>query len=76
MFPKDVPTEIGTPFVIDEGNGEHRMYWIAAINDDRIDLQQNHPLAGQQVRFWVNVLSVRPATEQEILDGVPQPGLE
>jgi FKBP-type peptidyl-prolyl cis-trans isomerase SlyD len=69
MFSSDFPAEIGTPYLIDEGNGEHRMYWIAAATDETISLQQNHPLAGVVVRFWVQICAVRQASEAELIDG-------
>ena len=42
---------------------------IVAIEDDKVTLDANHPLAGQDLFFEVEVLSKRPATEEEVAHG-------
>jgi hypothetical protein len=37
-----------------------------SISETDIVADRNHPLAGERVRFEVEVLSVRPATEDEL----------
>lgn len=39
---------------------------VLEVTPDSVILDRNHPLAGQKVRFDVEVLEVRPADEQEI----------
>lgn len=42
---------------------------IVAIEDDKVTLDANHPLAGQDLFFEVEVLSKRPATDEEVSHG-------
>jgi FKBP-type peptidyl-prolyl cis-trans isomerase 2 len=39
---------------------------VLEVTPDSVILDRNHPLAGQKVRFDVEVLEVRPAEESEI----------
>jgi FKBP-type peptidyl-prolyl cis-trans isomerase SlyD len=39
---------------------------VLEVRPDSLVLDRNHPLAGQKVRFDVEVVEVRPATEDEI----------
>jgi FKBP-type peptidyl-prolyl cis-trans isomerase 2 len=56
---------------------------VLEVTPETVILDRNHPLAGQKVRFDVEVLEVRPAEEAEILaaeaavlaDGAPEPVL-
>ncbi|EAU53636.1 FKBP-type peptidyl-prolyl cis-trans isomerase [Mariprofundus ferrooxydans] len=42
---------------------------IAAVDGDEITIDGNHPLAGQDLHFDVNVTDVREATEDELAHG-------
>lgn len=42
---------------------------IAAVDGDEITIDGNHPLAGQNLHFDVNVTEVREATEDELAHG-------
>ena len=56
---------------------------VLEVTPDSVILDRNHPLAGQKVRFDVEVLEVRPADEAEIsaaeaailAEGAPEPSL-
>jgi FKBP-type peptidyl-prolyl cis-trans isomerase SlyD len=56
---------------------------VLEVTPDSVILDRNHPLAGQKVRFDVEVLEVRPAEEAEIsaaeaailAEGAPEPSL-
>lgn len=39
---------------------------VVEVRDETLLVDTNHPLAGKRVRFEVDVLDVRPATESEI----------
>lgn len=60
-----LPVEIAT----DEGEvtGEVDMT-VVDVRADTVFLDANHPLAGQNVSFAAEVLSVREATEEELAD--------
>ncbi len=44
---------------------------IASVEGDTINIDANHPLAGETLHFEVEVLDVRDATEDEIAHGHP-----
>lgn len=50
---------------------EPRIYVVTDLADDKLVLDANHPLAGIALRFHCKVLSVRPASEEEIARGAP-----
>ena len=43
-------------------DGRSQTVWIAAISDDFVTIDINHPLAGETLHFEVEVLSIRKAT--------------
>ncbi|RAX58189.1 peptidylprolyl isomerase [Helicobacter monodelphidis] len=51
-------------------NGEHVQVIVQDFNDSTVIVDYNHPLAGKQLIFNVEVLGIRDATENEILYGV------
>lgn len=71
-FPEDaeiVPGDWVDVTVADEeeGGGSAEMEMrVVEISPESIVLDANHPLAGQQVTFDLRVVSVRPATDEEI----------
>lgn len=67
-FPRNV--KVGMRF---EGtgadSGDTRVYTVIAINDDQIEVDGNHPYAGKTIDFRCTVISVRPASHEEIHHG-------
>ena len=51
--------------------GGTQVITIAAVNGETIDIDANHPLAGETLHFDVSVLDIRDATEEEIAHGHP-----
>ncbi|MDO8248162.1 MAG: peptidylprolyl isomerase [Rhodoferax sp.] len=47
-------------------DGHAHVFTVMKIKGDTVMLDGNHPLAGKALRFSVTVMSVRPATEEEI----------
>ncbi len=69
-FPEDVAE--GDVFDADEDDdalapGGPVVLRVLEVTPDSVILDRNHPLAGQKVRFDVEVLEVRPADDSEIL---------
>jgi len=69
-FPSDVAE--GDVFDADEDDGPEApggmvLLRVLEVTPETVILDRNHPLAGQKVRFDVEVLEVRPAEEAEIL---------
>jgi FKBP-type peptidyl-prolyl cis-trans isomerase SlyD len=50
-------------------SGETRVYTITAVQGDRVEVDGNHPYAGKTLDFRCTVLSVRPATSEELTHG-------
>jgi FKBP-type peptidyl-prolyl cis-trans isomerase SlyD len=42
---------------------------VVKIKGDQVQLDGNHPFAGQALQFKVKVLEVRQATEEEVAHG-------
>jgi FKBP-type peptidyl-prolyl cis-trans isomerase SlyD len=68
-FPEDVAE--GDVFDAEEagdqgGSGSPVLLRVLSVTPDSVILDRNHPLAGQRVRFDVEVLEVRPAETGEI----------
>lgn len=47
-------------------DGHQHTYFVSKIKGDKVLLDGNHPLAGKALRFHLKVVSVRPATAEEI----------
>ena len=63
------PLEVGMQFegLPDGGSDEDAViFTVTEIADDKVVLDGNHPLAGTALRFSLNVLSVRAASDEEI----------
>jgi len=60
--------EVGMQFQADSSNGP-AIVTITEIEGDNISIDGNHPLAGEQLTFDVEVMDIRPATETEMEHG-------
>jgi FKBP-type peptidyl-prolyl cis-trans isomerase SlyD len=47
-------------------DGTPHVFHVMKIKGDQVLLDGNHPLAGRELKFWLKVTSVRPATAEEI----------
>jgi FKBP-type peptidyl-prolyl cis-trans isomerase SlyD len=47
------------------------MATVVEVSDEQIMLDANHPLAGQELHFDVEIVDVRPATQEELSHGHP-----
>lgn len=61
----------GLEFIADMDDGTEQQYVITAIEDDVVIADGNHPFAGKNIRFEVEVTGVREATEKELEHGHP-----
>lgn len=52
---------------------DERLYTVTDIAGGKAVLDGNHPLAGMALRFSCVILSIRPATEDELSRGVSLP---
>lgn len=59
----------GTPDDDDDEESEALIYTVTDIADDKVVLDGNHPLAGIALRFSLEVVDVRMASDEEIAHG-------
>jgi FKBP-type peptidyl-prolyl cis-trans isomerase SlyD len=64
------PLEVGMQFEGTPDGGDEEqdvlVFTVTDIADDKVVLDGNHPLAGMALRFALNVVDVRAATEEEV----------
>ncbi len=70
-FPEDAELEAGMSIVAEGPNGEMFPLWVAKVDGEDITLDPNHPLAGVELNFSVEVAEIRAATAEEIEHGHP-----
>ncbi|OQK16376.1 peptidylprolyl isomerase [Methyloprofundus sedimenti] len=68
MFAGIDTIEEGMQFQADSSSGP-AIVTITKVEGDNITIDGNHPLAGEQLTFEVEVMDIRPATETEIEHG-------
>lgn len=61
--------EVGMALDTEGDDGRSQTVWIAAIDNDFVTIDINHPLAGETLHFEVEVLAVRKATPDEMKHG-------
>ncbi len=59
---------IGDMFEVGEG-AAFRVVTVVQVNEKEVVLDGNHPLAGKDLTFDVEIMGVRPATAEEIAHG-------
>ena len=59
----------GLDFIADLDDGSEQSFVITKIEDDVVTADGNHPFAGKDVRFEIEVTGVREATEKELEKG-------
>ncbi len=69
MFENSAEIQVGTQFHAQGPNGQTIVVTVKEINDDKVVVDGNHPLAGMQLNFDVEVIDVRDATAEEIEHG-------
>ena len=62
---------VGAEFEAQNAKGESIMLTVTRIDGDKITVDANHPLAGQNISFEVTVRDIRDATPEEIRNGRP-----
>lgn len=72
-FESVAEVEAGMQFQVKDRSGQGRMITVTAVEQDKVTVDANHPLAGKPLNFEVEVVEVRPATDAEIEQGQPQP---
>ena len=68
-FPDDIPLEIGVELDLRDDDGEVMSATISQVEGDNVQLDLNHPLAGETLEFDVKIVRLRLATEEELEHG-------
>ncbi len=68
-FPAEIPLQPGTELQLQDQSGHPVFARIATVGDENVRLDMNHPLAGKQLNFDVQIADLRPATDEEISHG-------
>jgi FKBP-type peptidyl-prolyl cis-trans isomerase SlyD len=68
-FPEEIPLEIGLEISVTNDEGEELSAFIEEISLETITLNFNHPLAGKDLQFKVEILGLREATKEELEHG-------
>ena len=58
QFAEDVTPELGQRFQLDTPDGQQIVVTITAIEGDKITLDANHPLAGQDLTFELELMTI------------------
>jgi FKBP-type peptidyl-prolyl cis-trans isomerase SlyD len=70
-FPDDVELEVGMEFEAEGPNGEPLPLWITAVTATEVEIDRNHPLAGMELKFEVEIVAIRAASDEEKAHGHP-----
>jgi FKBP-type peptidyl-prolyl cis-trans isomerase SlyD len=71
---ENVPPEhrrLGSEVTFENDQGVQMVFRVTRIADGNLTIDANHPLASQTVKFVVTIVGVRPATPDEIANGIP-----
>ena len=68
-FPEDEEVQVGWQVTGTTPDGQMQAFRVLDVSDEIIKLDANHPLAGKNLNFEVEVIALRDATEQELTHG-------
>lgn len=68
QFPPDADLQVGDQFQV---NNDHHspVFTIMAVENDEVTVDGNHPMAGKDLFFDVEIVGMRPATQEEMSHG-------
>jgi FKBP-type peptidyl-prolyl cis-trans isomerase SlyD len=69
QFPDEIPLQPGIELELTDDKGERMGARIDNVHEDLVRLDFNHPLAGKNLHFEVEVVDLRNATQEEIEHG-------
>jgi FKBP-type peptidyl-prolyl cis-trans isomerase SlyD len=72
-FPEDVAA--GDRFEADADDGRPVLLQVLDVTPEAVVLDGNHPLAGQRLRFDIEVLELRPASAEELAEAERRLGI-
>ncbi len=70
-LPDEVEPQPGMTLLAEGPDGEPFPLWIVEVGEEEVTVEPNHPLAGEELNFDVEIASIRAATEEELEHGHP-----
>lgn len=67
-IPDGVPLAVGQSFDAVSSDGKALKLRVRHVDDGEVLMDGNHPLAGLDLHYDITIKSVRPASEEDILD--------
>jgi len=61
--------EVGTTITMEKENGDTKNFIVTRMDDKTITVDGNNPLCGRNVIFKLEILTVRDATDDEVVAG-------
>ena len=68
-FSEEIPLDVGTFLDLRDDEGDVLSAEIIDADEETVTLNFNHPLAGEELTFEVEVVDLRPATASELEHG-------
>jgi FKBP-type peptidyl-prolyl cis-trans isomerase SlyD len=68
QFPPDADLQVGDQFQVNN-DAQSPVFTIMAVETDEVTVDGNHPMAGKDLFFDVEIVGVRPATPEEVTHG-------
>jgi FKBP-type peptidyl-prolyl cis-trans isomerase SlyD len=68
-FPEDFVLEVGMEYMASNPDGVQMPFTISNVDGEEITVDFNHPLAGKNLNFNIELLNVRDATAEELSHG-------
>lgn len=68
-FPKEIPLKPGIELELRDQAGEKHYAVIQSVDEKKVRLDFNHPLAGKELNFSVRITALRNATSDEVAHG-------
>jgi len=68
-FPEDIPLEVGVELDLRDDEDEVMSATISEVEGDMVQLDLNHPLAGETLQFDIKITGLRIPTEEELEHG-------
>ena len=68
-FPDDLELNPGVKLVAEDEHGQAVPMTVVEVVGDEVTVDMNHPLAGKDLTFAIEVVGVRAATQEEIRHG-------
>ena len=68
-FSHEIPLEPGVELQLKNQEGDEFEAYIVSADDETVHLDFNHPLAGKELHFSVEVVDLREATKEELEHG-------